>query len=93
MRSKAHTRKILEIQFLRAIAVLFVVFFHLFPNNFIGGYIGVDIFLVLSGFLMMKVLDEKKQSIKVFYLTRIKRIFPTLAFIVIVCCFLSIFIL
>ena len=92
MRSKAHTRKILEIQFLRAIAVLFVVFFHLFPNNFIGGYIGVDIFLVLSGFLMMKVLDEKKQSIKVFYLTRIKRIFPTLAFIVIVCCFLSIFI-
>jgi peptidoglycan/LPS O-acetylase OafA/YrhL len=92
MQSKAHTKKILEVQFLRAIAVLFVVFFHLFPNNFIGGYIGVDIFLFLSGFLMMKVLDEKKQSIKIFYLTRIKRIFPTLAFIVIISCFLSIFI-
>jgi peptidoglycan/LPS O-acetylase OafA/YrhL len=92
MQSRAHTKKILEIQFLRAIAVLFVFFFHLFPNNFIGGYIGVDIFLVLSGYVMMKVLDEKKQSKKVFYLTRIKRIFPTLAFIVIVSCFLSIFI-
>lgn len=92
MQSKYHAKKISEIQFLRAIAVLFVVFFHLFPNNFIGGYIGVDIFLVLSGFLMMKVLVEKKQSIKVFYLMRIKRIFPTLAFIVIVCSFISLFI-
>ena len=68
--------KILEIQYLRAIAVLFVFLFHLDKENFPGGFIGVDIFFLISGFLMIKILNEKKYSFKKFYLRRIKRIFP-----------------
>ena len=79
--------KILEIQYLRAIAVLFVFLFHLDKENFPGGFIGVDIFFLISGFLMIKILNEKKYSLKKFYLRRIKRIFPTLIFVL----FLSIF--
>ena len=42
--------KITEIQYLRAIAVLFVFLFHLDKENFPGGFIGVDIFFLISGF-------------------------------------------
>ena len=51
--------KITEIQYLRAIAVLFVFLFHLDKENFPGGFIGVDIFFLISGFLMLKILNEK----------------------------------
>jgi peptidoglycan/LPS O-acetylase OafA/YrhL len=84
-------RKIYEIQFLRAVATLFVVFFHLFPDKFSGGYIGVDIFFVISGYLMMKIMNEKNQSIIIFYLSRLKRIIPTLTIVIILVCILSVF--
>lgn len=41
-----------EIQGLRAVAVLLVVLFHLWPNRLTGGYVGVDVFFVLSGYLI-----------------------------------------
>lgn len=71
-----------DIDGLRAIAVLSVVCFHAFPNLLIGGFIGVDIFFVISGFLISTILFENLDrgtfSFSDFYMRRIKRIFPAL---------------
>ena len=72
---------IIDIDGLRGISVLSVVLYHFFPNIFMGGFIGVDIFFVISGFVISKILIEefdtkKKISLKNFYIKRIKRIFP-----------------
>lgn len=78
---------ILNIQFLRALSVLSVIFFHL--KLLPGGFLGVDIFFLISGFLMAKItleyLGASKdfiQFIKKFYWKRFKRIFPLLLFII-----------
>ncbi len=67
---------------LRGVAVLLVLFFHLFPKTFAFGYVGVDVFFVLSGFLITKIIVNQLQnnrfSFKVFYRNRIRRIFPSL---------------
>jgi len=73
-----------DIDGLRAIAVLSVVAFHL-PAPFItGGFVGVDIFFVISGFLISSAIlteiKEGKFSIVSFYERRIRRIFPALVF-------------
>ena len=72
-----------DIDGLRAFAVLSVVLYHAFPNIVRGGYVGVDVFFVISGFLissiLFKELDEHKFSITIFYGRRIRRIFPALA--------------
>ena len=71
-----------DIDGLRAIAVLLVVYYHGFPNLFRGGFIGVDIFFVISGFLITGIiareLYEKRFSLVEFYERRIRRIFPAL---------------
>jgi peptidoglycan/LPS O-acetylase OafA/YrhL len=71
-----------DIDGLRAIAVLSVVAFHAFPNWVTGGFIGVDIFFVISGYLITSIifqnLDSGTFSIGEFYLRRIRRIFPAL---------------
>ncbi len=71
-----------DIDGLRAIAVLSVVCFHAFPGLLPGGFIGVDIFFVISGYLITSILlndfDEKSFSFKAFYSRRIRRIFPAL---------------
>ncbi|MBU3977517.1 acyltransferase family protein [Propionicimonas sp.] len=51
-----------DIQGLRAIAVILVLFFHLWPNRVSGGYIGVDVFFVISGFLITGHLVRELQS-------------------------------
>jgi peptidoglycan/LPS O-acetylase OafA/YrhL len=67
---------------LRAIAVVLVVLFHGFPRVFSGGFVGVDLFFVISGFLITKILlqdlQSKKFSVLDFYARRIRRIFPAL---------------
>jgi peptidoglycan/LPS O-acetylase OafA/YrhL len=67
---------------LRAIAVLSVVIFHVFPEWLSGGYVGVDIFFVISGFLISNVIIGNLQrdnfSFIDFYSRRIRRIFPAL---------------
>ena len=63
-----------DIQILRGIAVLLVVLYHLQINIFKNGFLGVDIFFVLSGYLMAQLYD--KSSIITFYARRIKRIIP-----------------
>lgn len=72
----------IEIDGLRAFAVLSVVLFHAFPNIFVGGFIGVDIFFVISGFLItghiFEKLDVGEFQFLDFFQRRIRRIFPSL---------------
>lgn len=71
-----------DIDGLRAIAVLAVVFFHAFPNYISGGFIGVDIFFVISGFLITSILlkdfENNSFSFLTFYARRFRRILPAL---------------
>jgi peptidoglycan/LPS O-acetylase OafA/YrhL len=81
-----------DIDGLRAIAVLLVVGFHAFPGFFPGGFIGVDVFFVISGFLITKIIFESLEkdqfSFIDFYGRRIRRIFPALI-VVMLACFLA----
>lgn len=80
-----------DINGLRAYAVLFVVLFHFGFLGFTGGFVGVDVFFVISGFLMTKIimdgLKNNNFSIIQFYTNRAVRIIPALA---ILCIFLLI---
>jgi peptidoglycan/LPS O-acetylase OafA/YrhL len=71
-----------DIDGLRGIAILLVVGFHAFPTVFPGGFIGVDVFFVVSGFLITqiitKALGSNSFSFVAFYRRRINRIFPAL---------------
>jgi hypothetical protein len=71
-----------DIDGLRAIAVLAVVGFHAFPSIVPGGYVGVDVFFVISGFLITGIIADKIDtgtfSFADFYARRIRRIFPAL---------------
>lgn len=74
-----------DIDGLRAIAVSAVVVFHAFPRLVPGGYVGVDVFFVISGFLITGILlNEVTQghfSILRFYVRRARRLFPALAIV------------
>lgn len=74
-----------DIDGLRAIAVLSVVIYHAFPDSLRGGFAGVDVFFVISGFLISTILfqniDHGTFSIRDFYSRRIRRIFPALAIV------------
>ncbi len=71
-----------EIDGLRTIAVLPVIFFHAHFAGFSGGFIGVDVFFVISGYLITGIilsdLAEGKFSFRNFYERRIRRILPLL---------------
>ena len=71
-----------DIDGLRAVAVSLVVCFHAFPEAMPGGFIGVDIFFVISGFLITGIIvrecDLQRFSLRTFYGRRIRRIFPAL---------------
>ncbi len=78
-----------EIDGLRAIAILPVVFFHAGVAGFTGGFIGVDVFFVISGYLITAIvargIAEGDFSFVRFYERRVRRIFPAL-FFVLACC-------
>ncbi|MEL4320449.1 acyltransferase family protein [Leifsonia sp. YIM 134122] len=70
-----------ELQALRTVAVLLVVLYHLWPAYLQGGYVGVDVFLVISGYLisshiMRGVVERGSFSLTDFYVRRIRRLLP-----------------
>lgn len=76
-----------DIDGLRAIAVLFVILFHIDSTVFTGGFIGVDVFFVISGYLITQIIEKElaqnKFSILAFYERRFRRILPALFIVVI----------
>jgi peptidoglycan/LPS O-acetylase OafA/YrhL len=73
----------LDVNALRAFSVIAVVGFHFQIPGFAGGFVGVDVFLVITGYLMTKkVLNDLKLgrfSLWTFWMMRMRRIYPALA--------------
>lgn len=71
-----------DINAIRALAVMSVVLFHFSPDSLSGGFIGVDVFFVISGYLMTRIIvegiEQQRFSLVGFYLDRVNRIFPAL---------------
>uniref|UniRef100_A0A9J2Q7I2 Acyltransferase 3 domain-containing protein n=1 Tax=Ascaris lumbricoides TaxID=6252 RepID=A0A9J2Q7I2_ASCLU len=69
-----------DIQCLRGVAIIYVLLFHLFPSVFRKGFLGVDIFLVISGYLITMILSRNTPislaDTGTFFSKRIRRIFP-----------------
>lgn len=84
--TSAHHRP--DIDGLRALAVAMVVVHHAFPGQLPGGFLGVDIFFVISGYLISQILlrsfDSGTFGVVDFYRRRIQRIFPALILVVVV---------
>ena len=79
---------------LRAIAVVAVVLFHFWPDQFGGGFVGVDVFFVLSGFLITSIiLDEvartERLALTAFWGRRVRRLMPAVLVLVGVCAVLA----
>lgn len=75
-----------DIDGLRALAIIFVLLYHVFPETVKGGFIGVDVFFVISGFLISGIilteLNNESFSFLTFYSKRIKRILPVLLVVI-----------
>ena len=86
-----------DIDFLRGVAVISVIIFHLDPAFFPRGYLGVDLFFVISGYLITKSILKSYRSnsfkFSQFYLRRIKRILPVLLVVLFVSTFFALIIL
>ncbi|MEI7613002.1 MAG: acyltransferase family protein [Betaproteobacteria bacterium] len=78
-----------EIDGLRALAVIPVIFFHAGFQAFSGGYVGVDVFFVISGYLITSIILAEKEAgtftLVGFYERRVRRILPALFFVMLVC--------
>lgn len=68
-----------DIDGLRAVAIILVLGFHAFPTALPGGFVGVDVFFVISGFLITGIIrNNPRFTLGWFYERRIRRIFPEL---------------
>ncbi|QGU87649.1 acyltransferase family protein [Erwinia sorbitola] len=78
-----------DIDGLRALAVLPVILFHAFPKLLPGGFVGVDIFFVISGYLISSIIfrnvGKGSFSFTDFYMKRVNRIFPSLSLVLTAC--------
>ncbi|WP_372830470.1 acyltransferase family protein [Psychrobacter maritimus] len=86
-----------DINILRGISVLLVVVFHFFPRILPNGYLGVDVFFILSGFLIslsiLKDKDEDRFSYTNFYRRRVHRILPAALVMLVIVTIIQFFIL
>lgn len=84
-----------DIDGLRAIAVGAVLLFHAFPGRLTGGFAGVDVFFVISGFLITGIIDrrltESRFRLADFYAARVRRIFPALIVVMVTALLLGFF--
>lgn len=85
-----------DIDGIRAIAVLSVILYHFGVSGFGGGYVGVDVFFVISGYLITRLITREVTDtggfrFGNFYLRRARRLFPAL-FVVLACCFVAAYI-
>lgn len=71
-----------DIDGLRAVSVTLVVLFHYGCARVTGGFVGVDVFFVISGFLITSILATATPSIAEFYARRVRRIIPALLFVI-----------
>lgn len=75
-----------DVDGLRAVAVLAVIAFHAFPSSMPGGFVGVDIFFVISGFLISGIilqgLESQRFTMAGFYARRVRRIAPSLLIVI-----------
>ena len=78
-----------DIDGLRAVSILLVVIYHAFPARFPGGFIGVDVFFVISGYLITALIvgsiGDRSFTLVNFYRRRVIRLFPALAVVLTVC--------
>jgi peptidoglycan/LPS O-acetylase OafA/YrhL len=78
-----------DVDGLRAVAVLLVLLYHGFPRVFVGGFIGVDVFFIISGYLITGIildgLHDGSFTFRSFYARRVRRIFPALTVVLAVC--------
>ncbi|MGC2774122.1 MAG: acyltransferase family protein [Bradyrhizobium sp.] len=86
-----------DIDGLRAIAVLSVVIFHAFPQTLRSGFVGVDVFFVISGYLITTIiltdLSIRRFTLANFYARRVRRIFPALVIVLSFCLITGAFLL
>jgi peptidoglycan/LPS O-acetylase OafA/YrhL len=78
-----------DIDGLRGVAILSVLAFHAFPQVVRGGFVGVDVFFVISGYLISSIifrgLSQDRFTLRGFYARRIRRLFPALIVVLAVC--------
>ena len=90
VRSPARAKYRPDVDGLRAVAVLSVLLFHGGVAALSGGYVGVDVFFVISGFViatkLVEEIEEGKFSIANFYVRRIRRILPAMVATILLCC-------
>jgi len=75
----SHNRS--DVQYLRALAVVSVVVYHFWPDRLVSGFLGVDVFFVISGFLISSLILREVSAtgtvrLTAFWVRRIRRIFP-----------------
>ncbi|HEX7835341.1 MAG TPA: acyltransferase family protein [Pseudolysinimonas sp.] len=89
--SRAPSFRVIGLDGVRAVAVLLVILYHLSPGAVIGGYIGVDLFFVVSGFLITTLLLREREAtgrigLGAFWRRRARRLLPALGVLILVCC-------
>jgi peptidoglycan/LPS O-acetylase OafA/YrhL len=86
LKKSTHPTYRADIDGLRALAIILVIFYHAFPKYLSGGFIGVDVFFVISGYLITGIiisgLNQKSFSFATFYARRVRRIVPALSIVI-----------